>query len=168
MRLITATLALGLCLLGCGSKAPPGEPVQLLTGVMPFDADECPRDSYVASQLLVDVQYGTALAGYYGGETVPIMWPPDFTGQRFGSVLVVVDPNGKFIARTGESYSIQGNRLYPADSNDHETYRRGVVISPIGEFMLYACGPVRPEPTGHPPGEQCGLSFPCSTRPTSP
>jgi hypothetical protein len=50
----------------------------------------------------------------------------------------------------GQSYSIQGNRLYPFGSNDHESYRRGAVLSPIGEFMLYVCGVVRPEATGQP------------------
>ena len=28
-------------------------------------------------------------------------------------------------------------------------YKRGVVLSPIGEDMLYACGLVRPDATSH-------------------
>src|SRR6185369_13573323 len=62
MRRAATAFALALVLLGCGSVVPTGEPVQLLTGAMPFDADECSSDFYVASELLVDAEYGTALA----------------------------------------------------------------------------------------------------------
>jgi hypothetical protein len=139
-----------MLLLGCGAKVPPGEPVQILTGAMPFDEDECSADSYVASELIVDPGYGTALAGYAGGPRVPVMWPEGFTGRRVGSEVAVVDSDGSLVAMTGQSYSVQGNRLYPFGSNDHEPYRRGAVLSPIGEFMLYACGVVRPDATGQP------------------
>jgi len=78
------------------------------------------------------------------------MWPPGFTGRRVGSEVAVFDTHGDLVATTGRSYSIAGTRLFPADSNDHAMFRRGIVPSPIGEFMLYACGLVRPDATGHP------------------
>jgi hypothetical protein len=79
------------------------------------------------------------------------MWPPGFTGRRVGSEVAVVDTNGNLVATTGQSYSIKGERLYPAAGNDHAIFRSGRVSSPIGEFMLYACGLVRPDATGQPP-----------------
>jgi hypothetical protein len=148
MRRVATTFALALCLLGCGSKAPPGEPVQLLTGVMPFDQDECSHDFWIASELLVDPQFGTALAGWNDGTRIPVMWPPGFSARRVGSEVVVVDTNDKLVATTGQSYSIAGNPLYQTADGEHGIFRRGYVPSPIGEDMLYACGLVRPEATG--------------------
>ena len=149
MRRAATTLALALCLLGCGSPVPPGEPVELLSGARPFDEDECSRDSYVASELLVDPQYGTALASFLAGERVPVMWPPGFTGRRVGSDVVVLDTVGNVVATTGQSYSIGGNMLFALSERERSTYKRGVVLSPIGEDMLYACGLVRPNATSH-------------------
>jgi hypothetical protein len=145
MRRIVTTLVLGLCLLGCASKAPPGDPIQLLTGAMPFDADECP-DSALA-QLLVDPQYGTALAEY-GGSRTPVMWRPGFTGRRVASEVVVLDPTGNVVAITGNSYRIAGNYLYQTADGENGIFKRGWVGSTIGVDMFYACDFVRPEGTG--------------------
>ncbi len=162
MRQITTTLVLALCLLGCGSKEPPGEPVQLLTGAVPFDEDECTAD-YVASELIFDPEFGTALAGLteIGGDRYPVMWRPGFTGIRDGARVVVVDPNGKAVATTGESYRLAGHILFRVAEEGFSKFKRGTVLSLIDVDMFYACGLVRPEPTSVPPGEQCGLSFPC-------
>jgi hypothetical protein len=162
VRQITTTLVLALCLLGCGSKEPPGEPVQLLTGAMPFDEDECTAD-YVASELIFDPEFGTALAGLteIGGDRYPVMWRPGFTGIRDGARVVVVDPNGKAVATTGESYRLAGHILFRVAEEGFSKFKRGTVLSLIDVDMFYACGLVRPEPTSVPPGEQCGLSFPC-------
>ena len=142
-------LAIALCLLGCGSPAPSGEPVQLLTGARPFDEDECARDEYVASMLLVDVQYGTVLAGFLSDQRTPVMWPPGYTARRVEGKVVVVNEAGNVVAVTGQSYSIRGNLLFARPEPELSTYRRGVVLSPILRDMLYACGPVHPAPTSH-------------------
>ncbi len=148
MRRVATALVLALSLLGCGSVVPTSEPVQLLTGPLPFDADECSSDFYVASELLVDPQYGTSLASFLAGETTPVMWPPGFTGSRMGSEVMVWDATGNLVATTGQSYSIRGNMLFALSEGDLSTYRRGVVLSPIRKDMLYACGLVRPDATG--------------------
>ena len=168
-RGIATTLVLALCLLGCGPTEPTGEPVQLLTGAMPFDEDECTAD-YTASELIVDPEFGTALAGMpeSGGNGYPVMWRPGFTGIRDGSNVGVVDPDGTVVATTGESYKLAGHILFRVAEEGFSQFKRGTVLSQIGVDMFYACGLVRPEPTAIPPGEQCGLSFPCSVRPTSP
>ena len=164
MRRITALgAALLLVVVGCSSPVPAGEPVELLTGAMPFDQDECTRDRYIVSMLLVDPRFGTTLAGY-PDTRAPVMWPPGFTGRRIGSDVIVLDPDGRAVAATGRSYDITGNMLFDTPEWSSE-YRRGLVLSTIGVDMFYACGPVRPAPTSVPPGEQCGLSFPCPTRP---
>lgn len=112
---------------------------------MPFDPDECP-DSALA-QLLIDPQYGTALAEY-GGSKTPVMWRPGFTGRRVGSEVVVLDPTGNVVATTGQSYRIAGNYLYETADGENGIFRRGWVGSTIGVDMFYACDFVRPEATG--------------------
>ena len=69
----TATFALALLLVGCGSPAPTGELVELLTGAMPFDEDECRQDFTVPSMLLVDPEYGTVLAGFLPDQRTPVV-----------------------------------------------------------------------------------------------
>lgn len=80
---VVATLALALGVLGCSTKAPPGAPVQLLTGVMPFDRDEC-SEYGAGTILLIDEQYGTVLATEWEGARIPVMWPPGYTGRQVG------------------------------------------------------------------------------------
>lgn len=148
MRRLTATLALQLCLLGCGSKAPPGEPVQLLTGVLPFDQDEC--SPVQAAQLYVDPQYGASLGLPWDlAVRTPVMWPPGFTGRRVGSEVVVLDPIGNVVATTGQTYSMDGNFLSQTATGENNIFRRGYVPSPIGVDMLYACGHVIQQPAVH-------------------
>jgi hypothetical protein len=178
MRRITAGLALALSLLGCGSPIPsgepvipseeptipPGEPVELLTGAMPFDEDECTA-GFPAFELILDPRFGTAVAGLpeSGGDRYPVMWRPGFSGIRDGGRVVVVDPDGNFVATTGESYKLAGHILWRTPEPGGEDFNRRNVLSLIGIDMFYACGLVRPEPTMVPPGEQCGMSFACPT-----
>ena len=146
MRRATAVLVLVASLAGCTLL---GEPVEVLTGAMPFDADECSTDFYVSSMLLADPEYGTVVAGFLADQRTPVMWPPGFTGRRVGSEVAVLDATGIVVATTGQSFSIRGNMLFQFSEGELSTYRRGVVLSPIGEDVLYACGQVRPDPTSH-------------------
>jgi hypothetical protein len=137
-----AALGLALCLFGCGSTAPSGEPVQLLTG-MPLAPDECnPWDTVGGTMLVVDPQYGTAIA-WSNAKRTPVMWPLGFTGRLVGSEVVVVDSNDNLVATTGQSYNIKGIDL--PQFGDGVIGRRSVP-SPIGVDMLYACGLIRPAP----------------------
>jgi hypothetical protein len=146
---ITTTLALALCLFGCGSTAPSGEPVQLLTGI-PLAPDECaPWGNVGGGVLVVDPKYGTAIAGS-GGQRTPVMWPIDFTGRLVGSEVAVVDIDDNLVATTGQSYSITGS--YLPQFGEGVIGRRSVP-SPIGVDMLYACGRIRAEPTAVPMDE---------------
>ena len=147
MLRILCAIAIALSLLGCRSPAPSGEPVKLLTGPLPFDADECSNDDFVASMLLIDVQYGTVLAGFLTDQRTPVMWPPGYTARRVQGQVVVVDVAGNLVAVTGQSFGIRGNLLFGRPEPGLSAYRRGVVLSPILRDMLYACGPVHPEPT---------------------
>jgi hypothetical protein len=162
VRRLFTTFAVALCLAGCGTTVPSGEPVALLTGAMPFDEEECSNRD-LAAQLLVDPKYGTTLAGYPDIRT-PVMWRPGFTGRRAGSEVVVVDSNGQVIATTGESYRILGAMLFRTREPLDE-FEGGQVFSPIGVDLFYACDLVGPWATQPAPGTQCGSSFPCPGRP---
>jgi hypothetical protein len=155
MKALGIAMALACALLACTTKAPPGDPVQLLTGTMPFGADECDGGGN-AAVLLVDREYGTALAAYgmFDNDTTraPVMWPPGFTGRQVGSEVVVVDPEGNIVATTGQSYVFSGNPLIEEPkggwpNREDRRYRRGWVNSLIGPAMFYACGTARPWPT---------------------
>jgi hypothetical protein len=97
MRRVTTTLALALCLLGCGLM--PG-PVELLTGV---DACYAGGEHATFGGLLVaDSTYGTPI------NSRPIMWPVGFTGVRlgFGGEVAVRNRDGKVVATTGREYRL--------------------------------------------------------------
>jgi hypothetical protein len=93
MRRLTTTLALGLCLLGCGS----GAPVQLLTGPLMCYAG---GEQGSAGSLVADPEYGTRFNGK------PVMWPEGFTGVRTGGKVEVLGPAGNTVATTGRRYYI--------------------------------------------------------------
>ena len=99
------TVALTLCLMGCGA-IPRGEPVELLTGAR----DQCFL-SWTDGRLVVDAEYGTALADGDRAGT-PVMWWPGFTGRRVGSEVEVLDPEGNVVAITGKRYRIHGGSWY--------------------------------------------------------
>lgn len=105
MRLATASLALALCLLGCGSTDEP-VPVPLLTGVR-----ECLVDAALGL-LTVDPKYGTAIIDEQGAlsdrRPTPVMWPPGYTGWWVGPDVVVRNAQGNVVATTGRRYRIAG------------------------------------------------------------
>ena len=106
MRRLITTLALGLCLLGCGSAAPRGEPVQLLTGVSGCYAG---GEQGAAGLLLVDPVHGTSFNGK------PVMWPMGFTGLGVGAEVEVLNSAGKVVATTGRRYFISHGPVDAAD-----------------------------------------------------
>jgi hypothetical protein len=62
--------------------------------------------NFASGPLTVDATYGTAITDQ--GHTMPVMWPPGYTGRQAGSEVEVVDETGKVRARTGNSYQIEG------------------------------------------------------------
>ena len=105
VRRITTTLALALCLLGCGSAVLPWDRVDLLT-----DNGNQPTcyTSEAGGLLIVDRTNGTAIDSEGAPALVPVMWPPGFTGRWIGSEVEVLDPDGNVVATTGRSYRIGG------------------------------------------------------------
>ena len=115
MRLTATTLALALCLLGCGSAALPPDRVQLMV-------DQQRRSgcylTYSRVNLVADPTFGTAV-GSVNGSRAPVFWPPDYTGHRVGSEVEVRDPTGKVVATTGRAYNYWPAEL---DSAGEEPY----------------------------------------------
>lgn len=107
MRRVTTTLAMALCLLGCGS---PGAPVELLH--FEGSAGACSIAGGYEVDLIADPTYGTVAGddtkafGMVSDVGRPIWWPTGYTGRRFGSEVVVYDSDGKEVARTGRQYSM--------------------------------------------------------------
>jgi len=117
MRRGIATLALGLCLAGCDSLPPPIEPFDLVTSWEPGSAEApgCRPGWWAAGRLIVDPNRGTAMiveSGDYRGPKgvpMPVLWWPTFTGRRLENEVVVLDPNGNVVVRTGRRYRIEGS-----------------------------------------------------------
>jgi hypothetical protein len=106
VRGAATALALALVVVGCGFVG--GEPVELLTGVVPqYTAGGGCFLGSETGKLIVDSKYGTAFMTGANG-IVPVMWPPGFTGRRVGSEVVVLDPLGNALATTGRTYQIGG------------------------------------------------------------
>jgi hypothetical protein len=115
MRRITTTLALALCLLGCGSVPPPsppsGEPVELAT------YDHGCDDQAAEGLLLPHRRHGTDISvvaddwpsGTDMRGVVPVQWPKGFTGVRLsGGDVAVLDAAGNVVATTGRNYRLKG------------------------------------------------------------
>jgi hypothetical protein len=102
MRRATTTLALALCLLGCG------EPIELMTGV--DHSCWAGGGPTVQGPLLSDPEYGTAIKQELSRgrpsdrSIVPVMWPTGFTGRHVGLEVEVLDPAGNVVAVTGRRY----------------------------------------------------------------
>ena len=118
MRRAVTTLALALCLVGCGWLPPPGEPFELATSWEPGSAEApgaCCPGWWVAGLLVVDPTHGTDIkvesGDYFAtkGTTMPVLWWPTFTGRRFGNEVSVLDPHGNVVAKTGQRYRITGS-----------------------------------------------------------
>ena len=94
MRRVTTALALALCVLACGSKAPPADQVGLVT-VSPGGEIGCwLMPTY--GELVADAEFGVALRG-----GTPAVWPLGYTGRRVGSEVEVLDGSQNVVARTG-------------------------------------------------------------------
>ena len=99
MRRVTATLALALCLLGCGLTR--GEQVPLPTDdtVTSFGVGCILMHEVV--DVIADPTSGTPVIES-GGQ--PVRWPKGFTAWRAGTEVEVVDATGKIVLRTGARY----------------------------------------------------------------
>jgi hypothetical protein len=151
MKRVAATLALSLVVLGCSEPVQridvdpdellAGEPVELLTGVQPGKGDGCHWGS-VEGQLIVHSEYGTALIKDnppfidIPPWTTVVAWRPGFHARRVGSEVVVLDPDGHVVARTGGRYVIQGGIV-----DQHVTGWPG-----IPTVAWWACDSVRAVP----------------------
>jgi hypothetical protein len=94
-------LLAALLVLGCGERALPDRPMQLLTGEVPRLAGRCFGTS--EALLVADDDYGTALS-VLNGQTKPVAWPPGFTAIRVGQEVHVLDRLKKVVAVTGQSW----------------------------------------------------------------
>lgn len=70
--------------------------------------------NWAEGPLVVDPKYGTAII--VGEVQTPVAWRPGFTGQRVGSEVEVLDPQGNVVALTGHSYRIAGGYISPGSS----------------------------------------------------
>jgi hypothetical protein len=110
---ITLALALAAVLAGCA-----GEPVKLLTGGHHGCSIGGSAPMGIVGVLIADPQAGTAIrvdpdmAVEWGpeiaGSTLPVMWPPGFTGRRLPSGEVeVLHAEGAVIISTGRHVPLQ-------------------------------------------------------------
>ena len=108
MRRIMTTLALALCLLGCGAVVLPWDRVALRTS----DTDTSSECSLSGrrGELILDAEFGLAWSA--GPDDIrPVIWPRGFTGRRVGSEVEVLDRDGNVVATTGREYEINYNKL---------------------------------------------------------
>ena len=110
MKRLVTTIAVVLCLVGCGPSAG-----SLLTG------DPLGGGCYLATgsgRLVVDPSYGTAIIGDGGtvDQLTVVAWRPGYTARRNGSEVEVLDPQGRVVATTGHSYIVPGGYVFPGDT----------------------------------------------------
>jgi hypothetical protein len=134
VRRITTTIALALCLLGCSSAVPSGEPIENLPG---YGSDmNCQHESgvWIDAWLRADVavhdpllntsrRTATALeflpldtglwpqpAGLgYPVQFVQAAWPSEYTGVRLArGEVAVLDRADDLVATTGSKYRLKG------------------------------------------------------------
>lgn len=143
-RRLSTTLALALCVLGCGLM--PG-PVALLTG----GAEECSiragAPTSIQGVLIADPQSGTAIEvdpteSQWGpgiaGSTLPVMWPMGYTGRRVPGGEVEVLRAGEVVVTTGTHVVL--SLQYIATMGN---------TSSSGDVEFQACGGSEvPAPTG--------------------
>jgi hypothetical protein len=138
---VAASVALTLCLVGCGLLSSKGDPVRLLTSPQRecFAAD-------VSGLLVVDPTDGTAIVAnnhpsmvWLSDVPVTVAWPPGFTARRSGSEVEVLDPQGKVVATTGRSYQFLGGFVAAGGSS-------GIVWPELKTQVLWACGDPQPVP----------------------
>ncbi len=95
MRRITATLALALCVLGCG---PTGEQVPLTT----LEGQTCCLLSYEVVDLVAHPTHGVVSKG----SDQPYRWQAGYTAWRVGSEVEVRDASGWVVLRTPGRFRI--------------------------------------------------------------
>jgi hypothetical protein len=99
---VALALPLALALVACA-----GGPVALTTA-----GDRANVGCYLANttgMLIPDAQAGTAIVSEDMGQTtVPVRWPPGYTGRRSGGQVEVLDSGGDVVARTGQRYTLLG------------------------------------------------------------
>jgi hypothetical protein len=100
MRSLLIVALLGV-VVACGSSGT--NPVQLLT----YAPDTC-HPAPAAGLLVVDQQYGTALADSSWGPLMPVAWPAGYTARSTGGEIEVVAPDGHLVAVTGRRYELIG------------------------------------------------------------
>ena len=112
MRRAAASLALALCLLGCGTKVLPWDRVDLLPDTADGYIVEPDGNMLIgcwlhveerSDELIADSTSGTAIK-YGDGTIVPAKWPPGYTGRWVGSEVEVLDRAGNVVATTGRRY----------------------------------------------------------------
>lgn len=112
MRVLTVLLWV---VLGCGSPAPSGDPVELATGVHPELPERSDgiigcRTFYNVGLLIVDPEYGTAAEDSRGGVR-PLIWPVGYAALRLAAgEVVVLDRTGEVVATTGQKYQFWAGR----------------------------------------------------------
>ena len=144
---VAATLAVVLCLVGCGAF---GDPVPLLAGPPGSPSLGCFTYA-ISGQLIADPKYGTVMidAAVYD-ETViqvtgtrpttfPVAWRPGFVARRIGSEVEVIDPQGNVAATTGRSYLIPGGYVSAGGSS-------GLDWPELPVRVFWACDSVTPLP----------------------
>lgn len=143
---VAASLALTLCLVGCGLLSSKGDPVRLLTSPQRecFAAD-------VSGLLVVDPTDGTAIVAnnhpsmvWLSDVPVTVAWPPGFTARRSGSEVEVLDAQGNVVGTTGRSYTFLGGLVDAGGSS-------GLVWPELKKGVLLSCGNLQPLPDSVPP-----------------
>ena len=87
-----------------------GGGVSLLTS----DRDDFCMLSWTAGRLVVDARYGTSIVpdGHPSQSQLDrpyvVAWPAGYTARRNGSEVDVLDGEGRVVATTGNSYTLQG------------------------------------------------------------
>jgi len=138
VRREAAALALAICLVGCDPPTHLGEPVELLTGVQPFDEAAC-ETYFGVFWLIADARFGTAIIDSAFEKAIPVMWRQGFSGRRSGADVAVLDPSGKVVAQTGHGYRIEGTYWPPPGD-----------AGPGSSTVWYACAAVEPSSTSTP------------------
>lgn len=113
MLRVTTTLALALCLLGCGSAAqsdeprpwPSGAPAGFSTDII---GNSCAAPTYLVGLLIADPEGGAALLS--DDDVINrLVWRMGFSPRRLpDSQIEVLDGNGTVVATTGRRYRIGG------------------------------------------------------------
>lgn len=147
MRWVITTLALALCLLGCGLAPEPaasGEPIQLMEW-----GDVGCGDEWTEGLLLVDQTYATAISVMprpiapfqdavwpspnNGSTILPVRWHRGFTALRLaGGEVAVLDHAGNHVVTTGRKYKLKGNWVLGNSAGD--------LVGPPHVDQFVACG----------------------------